>query len=56
MKYSEIVECLKTSLPYYERDDKDDFLYIATREDLNNTAMNIYRMVNDPTAGDSLEK
>jgi len=30
-------------LPYFEREDKDDFLYIATKEQLAEAAKNIVK-------------
>lgn len=36
--YSDVLNILKTSLPYYERDDKDCFIYIAKEYDLKMSA------------------
>lgn len=44
MKYNEILKTLKMLLPYYERDDKDDFLFIATNQNLHGTAMEILKL------------
>lgn len=30
-----IDSCVRISLPYFERDDKDDYLYIATHDDID---------------------
>lgn len=38
----EITQLLCSNLPYYEREDKDDFLYIATLSDVKSMAKIIY--------------
>lgn len=43
----EILECLKQSLPYYERDDKDNYFYIANEADLSRAAINIKKLIEE---------
>ena len=38
-----LTETMKDYLPYFEREDKDDFLYIATKEQLAEAAKNIMK-------------
>jgi len=41
VKIEKVVEILKQSLPYYERDDKDAYIYIAKETDLITAAINL---------------
>lgn len=43
--FESILAALKQSLPYYEREDKDDYFYIATSVDLAGAAKIISDMV-----------
>ncbi len=44
-KKSDVLELLKKELPYYERDDKDDFFYLARTDDLGRVAHLIAQMI-----------
>lgn len=37
-KYRDILTILKQELPYYERDDRDDFIYLARTADIERAA------------------
>ena len=36
---------LAEHLPYYEREDKDDCLYIATAADIQRVALGLFRLI-----------
>lgn len=52
----DILAILKETLPYYESDDKDDFIYLAKADDLAVAALRIsshLRAASPPVAGTS---
>lgn len=42
---------LATNLPYYEAEDKDDFLYIVRAEDIERVSRDLYQLIRDLEGG-----
>ena len=38
---------LETELPYYEREDKDDYLYIVRAQDISLVALKLYKLIQE---------
>ena len=46
---------LATNLPYYESEDKDDFIYLAKADDLERVSLALYRHLTH-NAGDKADR
>jgi hypothetical protein len=42
---ADVLEMLKREMPYYERDDKDDYFYLARKDDLERIAHLVVFMI-----------
>lgn len=38
---------LAENLPYYEREDRDDFIYLVRAEDIERVSLKLHRMIKD---------